>query len=151
MPRPVKPLGHRPLATPTLATLTLAVCASPLAAGTLDVRVSGIEQPRGEILVALCTADEYLVRDCTHGGAAPADGGAVTIAVRDIPPGRYAVLVLQDLDGDRRLKRNLLGMPQEPVGFGNDASMRFGPPKFDAAAVDVAEGTSSTRVQLRYR
>jgi hypothetical protein len=32
MPRPVKPLGHRPLATPTLATLTLAVCASPLAA-----------------------------------------------------------------------------------------------------------------------
>ncbi len=140
-----------PLRSCPLATLALAVCAGPLAAATLDVRVSGIEQRRGEVLVALCTAAEYLVRDCTHGGAAPADADAVTVAVRDLPPGRYAVLVLQDLDGDRRLKRNLLGMPQEPVGFGNDAAMRFGPPKFDAAAVDVAEGNSSTRVQLHYR
>jgi uncharacterized protein (DUF2141 family) len=134
-----------------LLPLVPAALASTALAGTLDVHVSGIEQPRGEILIALCAASEYLVRDCTHGALAAADADAVVVPVRDVPPGRYALLVLQDLDGDRRVKRNFIGVPQEPVAFGNDASVRFGPPKFEAAAVEVTAGHSTANVRMRYR
>jgi uncharacterized protein (DUF2141 family) len=134
-----------------LLPFATAACACAAAAGTLDVHVSGIEQPRGEILIALCAASEYLVRDCTHGSLAAADANAIVVPVRDVPEGRYALLVLQDLDGDRRVKRNFIGMPLEPVAFGNDASVRFGPPTFEAAAVEVTAGHSTANVRLRYR
>jgi hypothetical protein len=35
-------------------------------------------------------------------------------------------------------------------GFGNDAPTRFGPPRFEAASVSVAEGTATTRLRLAY-
>ena len=143
--------------TPLLIVLALLSClpgarAAPAAdGGTVDVEVVGIERAAGQILVALCTAGEYLSDDCSHGGAAPAVGERGVVSIRDVPPGRYAVLVLQDLDGDQRLKRNLIGIPREPVGFGNDAPIRFGPPSFEAAAIDVGPAGARTRVTLRYR
>ena len=45
---------------------------------------------------------------------------------------------------------NLVGMPTEGYGFSNDAAGSFGPPAFEAAAVEVTEGKAAATVSVRY-
>ena len=56
----------------------------------------------------------------------------------ELPHGRYAVVAFVDLDGDGELDRGAFGLPLEPIAYGNDAKPRFGPPPFEACAVEVA-------------
>ncbi|MEL6761261.1 MAG: DUF2141 domain-containing protein [Myxococcota bacterium] len=53
-----------------------------------------------------------------------------------VKPGRYAVAVWHDEDGDQELDSNWIGIPKEPVGASNDAEASFGPPSFDDAVFD---------------
>ena len=66
--------------------------------------------------------------------------GPVTIAFDGLTPGRYAVRVYQDLNGNGKM--DFSGqMPTEPFGFSN-VTMLMGPPTFDQCSVDLAENKS---------
>lgn len=133
-----------------LAALLLAWPTPQAWAAALTIEVTGIVQVAGEVLVSLCAAAEYANPPCALKALAPVQGGTVQVAFAAVPEGRYAVLVFQDLDGDRILRRGLFGLPSEPVGFGNDAPIRRGPPAFEDAAIDVAAaGAATIAVRLR--
>lgn len=139
-----------------LLLLPAAVSAQQQAGNSFKVKVRGIERQQGQVFVALCRPEQYLSRHCSYSGKAKADAEEVTVDINNVSAGRYAVMVFQDVDGDFDLKRNRIGMPLEPVGFGNDAPIRMGPPSFKDASVHVqakGEGAadSSTSVRLRYR
>lgn len=55
----------------------------------------------------------------------------------DIAPGRYAVCVFVDENGNGVLDRSFLGIPVEPVGFSSGYEPK-GPPTFELAAFDLA-------------
>lgn len=117
---------------------------------TLEVAVSGIERAEGKILVAACGRSEFLSFECKYGGQAPAQMGRVLITISGMPEGVYALLVLHDMDGDGVLKRTFLGLPAEPVAFGNNAQIKWGPPSFDQSAITVS-GHTAAAVTLRNR
>jgi len=66
-----------------------------------------------------------------------------------VPERRYAIAAYHDLDDDAKLGRNLLGIPTEPFGFGNDAEVRFRAPGFEATSITVSGGLTRTFVALR--
>jgi uncharacterized protein (DUF2141 family) len=135
-------------AWPCAAALCLAAAAAP--AAELRVRVEGVPTAAGRILVALYDgAESFASGRRLAGVAVPAREGAVTAVFGRVPPGRYGVAVLQDLDGDGELRRNWLGMPAEPFGFSNDALGRMGPPGFEAMAFEVAEPVTEITLHLR--
>ena len=68
-------------------------------------------------------------------------GGRTAARFGNLAPGRYAVLVFQDVDGNGRLDQNFLGIPREPLGFSNRYWAK-GPPAFAGAALEVAEAAS---------
>lgn len=117
---------------------------------TLQVAVSGIERADGVILVAACNREDYLAGECKYGARAPAQLGRVVVTLSGLPEGTYAIKVLHDLDGDGVLKRTALGLPSEPVGFGNDAQVKWGPPSFEQSAVKVS-GSTVAAITLRNR
>ena len=57
-----------------------------------------------------------------------------------MPPGRLALNVAHDLNGNGRLDMNAMRMPTEPFAFSNNATGMFGPPKFEAAQFEVVAG-----------
>ncbi len=120
------------------------------AAAAVDVviEVRNVPLATGEILVALCTRETYLTPACPYGGRAPAAVPVTRVRVRGVEPGTYAVLAFQDLNGNGRLDRTLFGIPTEPVGFSNDPSLRFGPPRFDVAAVTIPDRGATIPVTL---
>lgn len=60
-----------------------------------------------------------------------------------------AIAVFQDLDGNKVLTKNGLGIPLEPYGFSNNARGTFGPPRFDKAKLTVTTALESLEIQVR--
>lgn len=121
--------------------------ASQAGAATVEVRVSAVEGTTGKVNVAVCDKERFL-KDCAYSASVPARAGTTTVTVENVPPGTWAVLAYQDENGNGKLDRNLLGIPSENYGFSRDAAGKFGPPGFDAAAIEVGEGTTVTPIKL---
>lgn len=94
------------------------------AAGDIVVNVEGV-QAEGEFALALVFADQPTwpqtvlreVHSREH-----------TVRLRNLPPGRYAVQLYQDSNGNGQLDMSARGMPLEPVGFSANPALLMGKP-----------------------
>lgn len=116
--------------------------ATAAAAGDLTLTTRGVKPQNGALMIAVFDSAEAFTADRPFAAQrlAPAAGeitGEVRATFHGLPAGRYLLAVYQDADGDGKLSVNLFGVPVEAYGFGGDPPSRFGPPKFDAAAVTV--------------
>ena len=130
------------------------VVAVPVLAAELAVEIREIRSADGRLFVAVHgpetkatfpagTATVAAVRQRAH-------AGTLRFVLQDLPPGQYAVNAFHDENGNGELDTNLVGIPSEGYGFANDADASFGPPDFDAAAVDVGDGRATAVMTLRY-
>lgn len=65
------------------------------------------------------------------------------ISFTDIPSGVYAIAVHHDENGNNKVDKNFVGIPNEDFGVSNDAKGFMGPPSFEDASFKV-EGKSTT-------
>lgn len=137
---------------PFVLALPLLVSAAPLETGSVTVTVGGLRSTKGKVLACLTTHARGFP-DCRHDPAARklavAAGRPVTLLFGDLPPGRYALSLLHDENGNGKADMTLM-IPREGFGFSRDAAARFGPPKFAAAAFVVGDAPVSIAVHMRY-
>ena len=129
----------------------VAVLSSALAnvqAADLNVEIAGIAEAKGEVLVALFNKSEGWLRNGAGASSATAQVGSVKVTFTDLPEGDYAVSVIHDLNSNKKLDANAVGMPIEPYGFSNDAAGNFGPPSFDQAKFTLGTESKSIVVKL---
>jgi uncharacterized protein (DUF2141 family) len=115
----------------------------------LEVVVEGVRTSRGHVLVALCTRSEFLKPHCAYTGRALAQAGTTIVSISDAPPGVYAVQAFHDEDDNGAITRNILGLPREGLGFSRNPPFRFGPPRFDDAAIELGPQGGRVTVSLR--
>ncbi|NBY26807.1 MAG: DUF2141 domain-containing protein [Betaproteobacteria bacterium] len=142
---------------PSLAVgLLLATCAGwlsvvPAQAADLTVVVSNITSNAGNVMVGPFDSAAAFPKTVTQGVLAAATGrdatGRMTLVLRDLTPGTYAVSAYHDLDANGQLNNNMMGLPVEPYGFANNARGSFGPPSFQAAS--VALPTQGLAIELK--
>jgi len=65
-----------------------------------------------------------------------------------LPPGRYAVSVFQDMNGNRKLDTNFIGIPTEASGSSNDAPAKWSAPKFKDAVFTVGSEPVDLTIRL---
>ena len=110
----------------------------------ITLTVTGIDQTRGDIVVALFTSETWAARPVAFASVS-AGASEVSVELSAPAPGQYAIRLYHDVDGDGELDTNLLGIPSEPYGFSNNAPARFGPPSIEDAVFEVpAAGVSHT-------
>ncbi len=124
------------------------VLAASAQAATLSVDLTGIRAAKGELRIALVDANGY------DGGAKPvaativaAQGATARAVFADVAPGRYAVMVVHDENGNGQLDTNMLGMPTEGYGFSNNPNV-MRKPTFDEAAF-AFDGDTTVDVAIR--
>jgi uncharacterized protein (DUF2141 family) len=125
--------------------LTAAVPQAALA-GSLTVQVDGVRSTAGRVMVAVCEKRYFLKPHCPIENSAAPDPKGVSITFPDVAPGRYAVLVAHDLNGNGKLDMSFLFIPKEPYGL---SGAKGGPPRFEAAAVAIGPGPKTIIVELR--
>ncbi len=66
-----------------------------------------------------------------------------TVEFTNVPPGTYAIQVLQDLNGNGRMDFTLVGLPAEPYGFSRDGRAFVTKPAFARVAVALNAGANA--------
>lgn len=121
-------------------------CTLPSRAAELFVKVSGIVDGTGQIGCALFKSAQGFPMD--NSGARQiwllADPKGVVCRYGDLPDGGYAVSVSHDLNGNRKLDTNFLGIPTEAWGVSNNVRPRLRAPRWDEAVFSVADGKDLT-------
>lgn len=110
---------------------------------SLVVRVDNVQAGGGPVRVAMFTSSNWLGATATDAEQTDATGGSVRLSLTAPAAGRYGFAIYQDINRDGRLNRNIIGLPTEPVAFSNNAVIRFGPPSFQDAAVDISANSET--------
>ncbi|MFN3856905.1 MAG: DUF2141 domain-containing protein [Caulobacter sp.] len=129
-----------------LALVFTAGAALAQEAATLEITFSGISQPTGAIYGAVYDSEAAF-----KGGKGvrsfriDVTGPEARQTIADLPPGRYAIKLFHDVDGDGKMSTNPFGMPTEPYAASNNAKANMGPPTWEDAAFDLtADGAAQT-------
>lgn len=148
-------MRHRPGPVRALilgAGLAGALGGAAPAASDVSATVTGLRSSRGQVLACLTTRPDAFP-DCekdpeAHTLTVPA-GERVTLDFGQVHPGRYAVSLVHDENGNGKLDTRLM-IPREGFGFSRDAPVRMGPPKFDRAAFPVEDEAVQLEIRMRY-
>lgn len=120
---------------------------------TLSVSVVGIRSETGLLNYLVFDDPGAFPREreaAVVGGRVEINGGTVEFDVLQLPYGTYALSVLHDENRNNVMETGIFGVPREGYGFSNDAPLRFGPPRFEDAAIDVDEPQMMIRIEMRY-
>ena len=127
-------------------------CGSKRLLRILDLEVVNVRAGEGVLRIVLYDSessyrdgDQIPFRSIT----VPADREEhMTLQIEGVPPGRYAFIIYQDLNGNDDIDSNFIGWPKEPFGFSNNPPIRFGPPSFKKTSFEVTHN-QHVRVELR--
>jgi uncharacterized protein (DUF2141 family) len=133
---------------PSFAVLSLIAVA--VQAGELAVTITDIRESQGLLMVSVVNSDAAWNNQAKPVAAQKiaAIKGEMTLNFPDLPPGKYAVQVMHDENGNNKLDANFLGIPSEGYGFSNNPNvMRRA--HFDEAVFEV--GADKTVITIRLR
>lgn len=116
--------------------------------GPVTITVENVRGRTGTVHATLFDAAGWEAGPAKLRAQAPAGAGPIAVVFPGVAPGRYAVRLYLDRDGDGTLDTGLMGIPTEPYAFSNNAPARFGPPPFAAAAFDVGPAGAAQTVRL---
>lgn len=148
-------MRHRPWPFLKLAAgigLAGALSGAAPAASDVSATVTGLRSTRGQVLACLTTRPDAFP-DCAkdpeaHTLTVPA-GASITLDFGPVHPGRYAVSLVHDENGNGKLDTRLM-IPREGFGFSRDAPVRMGPPRFERAAFAVEREAVQLEIRMRY-
>lgn len=132
-----------------LVLAVLAVAAWPAGAAELAIHVTGLRSGAGDVRYGVYAEPRHFPKPegrIAKGSVAAREDG-VTILVRGLAPGSYAVAVYHDKNGNGKFDQWFLGIPLEDFGFSNDARVFFRAPSFSDAVFQV--GADDVRITIR--
>lgn len=113
---------------------------------TLQLQILNIQKNNGKVVVEIYKSKADWLQKPVRSMALPADDN-IKKAFFDLPAGKYAVSIYQDVNANGKLDQNFLGIPKEPIGFGNNHKP-FGKPDFEAALVDCGPASKLQTIKL---
>jgi uncharacterized protein (DUF2141 family) len=121
------------------------------AAGDLIIHLAGLRSDQGQIVVLLYrSGDGFPVKEARawRRESAPIAEHNATLHVTGVPYGTYAFTVYQDLNTNRKLDTNFIGIPKEPVGVSKNARGRLGPPRWKDANFELNQPVMEMNVTM---
>ncbi|WP_221394418.1 DUF2141 domain-containing protein [Dyadobacter sp. NIV53] len=116
---------------------------------TLQVQITNVKNGNGKIWIALFRPDEKF------GTNKPGIAKIISVTSADdqtatfeLAPGRYALAMYHDLNGNDLMDRNFVGIPKEPYGFSKNFRPRFSAPSFEDCAFELLPGGKTISVKL---
>lgn len=121
---------------------------------SLTLRVDGLRNRKGVIGCAVFKTpngwpehdDQAYTRK-----AIPITSNTAVLEFPDIPPARYGIACLHDENANHHLDRNFFRVPTEGFGFANNPRVRFSPPSWRSASIEVTCPATRVDIHLIYK
>ena len=130
----------------------LQTCAADPTGVRLQIEVAGVRSNEGLIAITIYPDDRrrFLVHLGQIGILRTPARSPITHVCAALPaPGRYAVVVYHDANGDMMFNRTGLGLPAEDYGLSNNPPTFFGLPQFESVLTPIKPGDNAIRIELR--
>ena len=110
--------------------------------GTIVVKVENLRNlNQGELTVALYQKVDRVELDLAKAykiKSVPVNQSKLTVSFEALNHGDYAIAILHDMDKDKKMDTNWLGIPREDLAISNNTKGGpFGGPKWDDAKVSL--------------
>ena len=116
---------------------------------TLRVEFTNVKNKKGKLWIALYKPnDKFGAEKPNIFKIIAVEADKNPIAMFELDPGKYALAVYQDLNGNEKLDKNFLGIPKEPYGFSKDFRPRFSAPSFADCAFELPSAGQQILVEL---
>ena len=125
--------------------LLLLLVSSWVQAGDVLVKVEGI-QASGTLHLALVSAEQ---RSWPEQPLRLLRGEGNLLRLSELPPGRYAIQLFQDGNGNGQLDHGRRGIPLEPVGFSANPPLLNGKPTPGDSLFEHGTADSQLRIRLQ--
>jgi uncharacterized protein (DUF2141 family) len=121
-------------------------------AETLEVLVRVASPSSGQVGCTLYGSEAGFPMDASKGRSQQWHPAAKTVTCRfeTLPPGTYAVAVSHDLNGNKIVDTNFVGMPKEAWGVSRNARPTLRAPKFAEASFKIDAG-GITRIEIELK
>jgi uncharacterized protein (DUF2141 family) len=112
----------------------------------LSIHISGISKIKGSLFIAVFRAtDDFPVFGKQFKGIIKeVEGKSQNYNFDNLPEGEYALAIYQDVNRNKILDKNLLGVPTEIYGFSNNARRSFSAPSFQEAKFKLNKDLQQT-------
>jgi uncharacterized protein (DUF2141 family) len=117
----------------------------------LVVQVIGLNSNQGQVVANLFKdGDDIFGKPRFKTSQRIVDRAAI-VTFANLQPGRYALTVFHDINGNNDLDHNMFRFPAEPLGFSNgfELSLFSGLPSFEKLAFSVGPDTQTINIHLK--
>lgn len=114
----------------------------------LEITLSDIQVVKGSVRLALYSTPEDFMKKHKAVREVAVTGNTVTVVFENMEAGEYAISCYHDVNNNKKLDSNFIGIPHEPYGFSNNARGTFGPPGFEDARFTVT-GAMQMTIRLK--
>lgn len=135
-----------------LISIIAGSCLSASCSATeLIVNVSGLATPYGNVGCSLFNTETGFPMDNSRAKTewVVVTGDAVACRFKDVPPGQFALSVGHDINGNRKVDTNFLGIPTEQWGVSNNARPTLRAPRFDEAAFTITSEMPTLSILIK--
>lgn len=131
----------------TIILLILVTLTSPIL-GEIRVKIQNVPETTGWFMIAVFPEDGYLNREkAVAKKRVPAREGAI-ILFENLRPGKYAISLFQDKNGNGILDKSYIGYPQEPIGFSRVSQIGTSAPPFSMTSFDYTGKLLELNIQM---
>lgn len=129
-----------------LLALTLSASTPLHQQASLQIEILNIQKSSGKIVVEIYNDKAGWLKNSFRRLTLPTDADFKKVSF-SVPPGKYAISIYQDRNENGKLDQNFLGIPKEPIGFGNNYKP-FGKPSFESASIDYKPTSKPESIKL---
>jgi uncharacterized protein (DUF2141 family) len=113
---------------------------------TLEIKITNIKKNSGKIVVEIYSSKTSWLKTPYKKLVLPTNQNVQTASF-NVPYGKYAITIYQDLNNNEESDMNFIGIPKEPIGFGNNYKP-FGEPKFESCAIEFKANSKPQEINL---
>lgn len=124
-------------------------CTKSMAQNKLHITVTNLEKT-GTVYIAIYNKPDYFgnPRKAMRKIISNPEKSSLTATAENLPEGDYAIAVYQDINDNKKIDKNLLGIPTEPFAFSNNVRPIVSAPTFKQCKVSLAKPEQSISIKL---
>ncbi|MCD8444527.1 DUF2141 domain-containing protein [Tenacibaculum finnmarkense] len=111
---------------------------------TITVYFEGMKSDKGNLYVAIYNHKKDFLKEPIKGKTIKISDKKASLVFENMIAGTYAISAFHDVNDNKKMDTNFIGIPKEPIGISNDAKGFMGPPKYKDAKFDVIQSIKMT-------
>jgi uncharacterized protein (DUF2141 family) len=119
---------------------------------TLEIKMEGLVPEKGTVRIGLYNSAAAFADEANPNHAQIVPVGKNTtqiIKFEGLQEGKYLVAAYQDVNGNKKIDKNILGIPTEAYAFSNDVFPKWKSPSFDEAAIKLEKPVEAIKLKFR--